>query len=403
MASSMATHVILLLSCDQVLDEVCVSHPFHDTRRTPRASPISPLEPNCSRGAFIQPLLRLSCHAPRAQEAYHQVCNCRIATMPVQEEMSTTPHHTTPHHTNPIFACDQVTDSCTMLLVRRLSRGRSGFARTTRTHSVAPAASSTIRSYSVTTESSPGLRIGVVGLGAIGTIFFAKLARLAAAPPPDSTLPRVCSVDAFVRPQQLMAWVNEESLSPRVKLAPSSGSTSKDGQVDLRFHSATDSKELMATAENAPSVRVRALELLQGDAVVESDRIDVVLVAVKAYDSAETIHELQRAEYANLFKRDVLCVLLQNGLGEGLPSHESGPNGAAQNNRSDWQFANGVTFIGGRVTAFGSVATSGVETGATYLAPIGDARACSDKVDAVVNVLQAAGKLSEEPDSCCGR
>jgi len=289
-----------------------------------------------------------------------------------------------------------------MLRTRRLLWARSGSVRAALTPPVAPAVSGASHSYSVRAESNPGLRVGVVGLGAIGTIFFAKLARLAAAAPHDSTLPRVCSVDAFVRPRQLRMWVNEESLTPRVTLAPSSGSPSEGGRIDLRFRPATGSKELMATAEDAPSVRMRALELMQEDAVAENDRIDVVLVAVKAYDSAETIHELQHSKYANLFKRDVLCVLLQNGLGEGLPSDERGPDGAAQSSRSDWQFANGVTFIGGRVTAFGSVVTSGAETGATYLAPIGDALACSDKMDSLVTVLQAAGKLAKESSSCRG-
>ncbi|EGZ10848.1 hypothetical protein PHYSODRAFT_317880 [Phytophthora sojae] len=34
-----------------------------------------------------------------------------------------------------------------------------------------------------------------------------------------------------------------------------------------------------------------------------------------------------------------------------------------------WQFANGVTFVGGRVLGFGNVLTSGLDAGITYLAP----------------------------------
>ncbi|EEY56044.1 uncharacterized protein PITG_08805 [Phytophthora infestans T30-4] len=36
-----------------------------------------------------------------------------------------------------------------------------------------------------------------------------------------------------------------------------------------------------------------------------------------------------------------------------------------------WQFANGVTFVGGRVTEFGNVVASGLDVGMTYLAPFG--------------------------------
>lgn len=290
-----------------------------------------------------------------------------------------------------------------MLRTRRLpwSRGRGVCAAITAP--LTTAASSSKPPPVSNVESSPGLRIGVVGLGAIGTIFFAKLARLAAAPPHDKSSPRVRSIDAFVRPRQLTAWLNEEKQALHMTLVPSSTSGNEGvqdgskGRTDLRFlpaESSEESSELMAVAADAPSVRVRTLRPVRGQVLAESDQIDVVLLAVKAYDSAAAIRELRRSDYAPLFKRDALCVLLQNGLGEGLPSIASASDREAQDNSCNWQFANGVTFVGGRVASFGSVVTSGIETGATFLAPVGGSQALQQdpgKMEALAAVLQAAG------------
>ncbi|KAL3665775.1 hypothetical protein V7S43_009204 [Phytophthora oleae] len=67
-----------------------------------------------------------------------------------------------------------------------------------------------------------------------------------------------------------------------------------------------------------------------------------------------------------MLKDDALCVLLQNGLGE-VPEEQrrSGVGGVEDCS----QFVNGVTFVGGRVVEFGSVVTSGLDAGMTYLAP----------------------------------
>lgn len=130
------------------------------------------------------------------------------------------------------------------------------------------------------------------------------------------------------------------------------------------------------------------------DSLEPSDEpIDVVLLAVKAYDSVATITELQ-AQYGHLFRPDALCVLLQNGLGE-LPTRPllsaSGPQ---------WQFANGVTFIGGRVASFGDVVTSGVDAGMSYFAPVRDRSSSEqvsehqiERIQALVLALQAAGSF----------
>ena len=57
--------------------------------------------------------------------------------------------------------------------------------------------------------------------------------------------------------------------------------------------------------------------------------------------------------------------MLQNGLGdEAVPAEakEDRLNGR-------WQLASGVTFVGGRVLAFATVKTSGLDIGKTYIAP----------------------------------
>ncbi|KAG1710215.1 hypothetical protein DVH05_017219 [Phytophthora capsici] len=92
------------------------------------------------------------------------------------------------------------------------------------------------------------------------------------------------------------------------------------------------------------------------------DRLDVLLVAVKAYDSVGVIRELHEKN-RHLLKDDALCVLLQNGLGEIPDTSEAGGV------EGSWQFVNGVTFVGGRLVEFGNVATSGLDTGMTYLSP----------------------------------
>lgn len=110
-------------------------------------------------------------------------------------------------------------------------------------------------------------------------------------------------------------------------------------------------------------MRVRSIE--GAEAQDCNKKLDVLLVAVKAYDSAGVIQELQEKN-RHLLKDDALCVLLQNGLGE-VPQDGggSGMRGAGD----QWQFANGVTFVGGRVLGFGNVLTSGLDAGITYLAP----------------------------------
>lgn len=210
--------------------------------------------------------------------------------------------------------------------------------------------------------------MAVVGLGAIGSVVFAKLAQLATTA--DARALR--SVTGVARPRQLSEWLGNDQRRPaRLRLTASDADPS--GSVDVAFEPAGDG----AAAVGAPSVTVRALE---GAELPEGERFDAVLLAVKAYDSENAIRELQRAQ--GLFKRDALCVLLQNGLGEGLDGRY----------KSGWRFMNGVTFIGGRVKAFGDVVTSGAESGTTFLAPVDEgSEEVSSRANALAAVLRAAG------------
>jgi len=211
-----------------------------------------------------------------------------------------------------------------------------------------------------------GLRVGVLGLGAIGTILFTRLGLLAASGKTEEL-----QVDAFVKPQQFDAWAGKER--PQLSLQG-------QGHEVLAFQRSPNDK--VATALNAPSVRVRTLETAEDDG---DDALDVLLVATKAYDSAGVIREL-RARNKHLLKDDALCVLLQNGLGQ-VPEEEG-----LSSAQDRWQFANGVTFVGGRVQEFGSVLTSGLDAGVTYLAPCAgsDVVSSRQKMKSLAQVFRAA-------------
>ncbi|CAI5746834.1 unnamed protein product [Peronospora destructor] len=190
------------------------------------------------------------------------------------------------------------------------------------------------------------LRVGVLGLGAIGTIFFTRLGLLATDSMTDNELP-LLHVEAFIKREQFGVWTSK--MKPKLSL---------EGQrmETLEFQMRSDEK-VGVTVDNAPNVLVRTLESTAEDGC--GSKLDVMLVTVKSYDSVGVIQEL-REKKRHLFKHDTLCVLLQNGLGE-VPQEKEG--------RDRWQFASGVTFVGGRVLRFGRVVTSGLEAGKTYLAP----------------------------------
>ncbi|POM68893.1 2-dehydropantoate 2-reductase [Phytophthora palmivora] len=194
------------------------------------------------------------------------------------------------------------------------------------------------------------LRVGVLGLGAIGTIFFTRLGLLAINSNAKTELPTL-KVDAFIKPEQFDVWTRKQKLQLCLE------GKENEEKESLKFQVNVDK---VATVCNAPNVRVCTLES------AETDGLDVLLVAVKAYDSVGVIREL-RYRNRHLLKDGALCVLLQNGLGE-VPEEEAGGLGRLDDR---WQFANGVTFVGGRVRTFGKVVTSGVDTGVTYLAPFG--------------------------------
>ncbi|CAH0482739.1 unnamed protein product [Peronospora belbahrii] len=94
-----------------------------------------------------------------------------------------------------------------------------------------------------------------------------------------------------------------------------------------------------------------------------------------------------------------------NGLGEEPQEDNEGES------RDQWQFACGVTFVGGRVVQFGEVVTSGLDVGKTYLAPLNMLRVKkedhssrddmllqkkrNDKIEMLLRVFLAAGMHCE--------
>ncbi|KAI9983205.1 hypothetical protein PInf_007132 [Phytophthora infestans] len=199
---------------------------------------------------------------------------------------------------------------------------------------------------------SSKLRLGVLGLGAIGTIFFTRLGRLATSSEANRELPTL-TLDALIKPERFDNWVSKEKLQLCLQ---------GPNEEILEFRLSSSKK--MAVLLDTPNVRVRTLDSEGKDGC--DDKLDVLLVAVKAYDNVGVIREL-RDKNKHLLKDDALCVLLQNGLGEVPEETTSGSTGVEDR----WQFANGVTFVGGRVAEFGIVVASGLDVGMTYLAPFG--------------------------------
>ncbi|RLN95292.1 hypothetical protein BBJ28_00019318 [Nothophytophthora sp. Chile5] len=227
----------------------------------------------------------------------------------------------------------------------------------------------------------PSLRIGVLGLGAIGTIFFAKLGLLATSVVHGEPQPRpALAVDAFVKPEQFRGWLEANSRDRRLAMTvhhqdPATVTPDAEAASVLRFTADRRSSKQLAVACDASDVRVRTLQR-EGETQTDDERLDVLLVAVKAYDSAHVLREL-REKHAHLLRDDALCVLLQNGLGE-LPAKEevNAQRGPAAG--SHWPLLNGVTFVGGRVLSFGNVLASGLDAGTTYLAPLADSSMTSE-------------------------
>ncbi|TMW67944.1 hypothetical protein Poli38472_007616 [Pythium oligandrum] len=206
------------------------------------------------------------------------------------------------------------------------------------------------------------LRVGVVGLGAIGTIFFTHLARLAG-------VQTGFSVHALVKERHLKQVQDQK----RVLLGDAQANEDAAIAIDLET-----SARGSLVAQNDASVQISTLESM------DECPLDVVLVALKAYDSARTLQEL-KVSHSHRFRDDALFVLLQNGL-------VSLPDEVVTDSR--WQFAHGVTYVGGRVESLGHVVGSGVASGMTYLAPI-----CSEdgepKLSKLNELLVASGLQSQ--------
>uniref|UniRef100_A0AAV1UTG5 2-dehydropantoate 2-reductase n=1 Tax=Peronospora matthiolae TaxID=2874970 RepID=A0AAV1UTG5_9STRA len=246
-----------------------------------------------------------------------------------------------------------------------LQTWRRQWTRTTGTYRLAVAqrhnqcalvgtSSATIAAPQARKKNVSDFRVGVLGLGAIGTIFFTRLGRLATVSETRKELP-ILSVDALIKVEQFNTWVKKKKTATMQLV--------HDGQETetLEFQVLTTADKV-ATACNASNVRVCALGGSTGEPH-DGHKLDVLLVTVKAHDSVGAIQSL-RERHRHLLKNDALCVLLQNGLGE-VPTEE---NRERIDNR--WQIVSGVTFVGGRVLEFAKVKTSGLEAGKTYVAPL---------------------------------
>lgn len=275
---------------------------------------------------------------------------------------------------------------------------------------------------------APELRVGVVGLGAIGTICFAKLAGVAiaqskadtraaiASPSTDKVdaVPRI-AVDAFVKPRHFEKLFNNQSASPpfvalhgKVSKVLQDGST-ETTQIIQSIAFASQEADRLAVATDCANVRIRVLATDAHDGRTEEDDqeeeeeqpLDVVLMTVKAYDSASVIQSLQQ-QHAKLFKRDALFVLLQNGLPAFPAVSEKDESVHEEDTKVSWRFANGVTYIGGRVLSFANVLVSGFKAAKTCVALAPTAAAAANdggqdepairKMELLGHAMRAAGK-----------
>jgi ketopantoate reductase len=195
-----------------------------------------------------------------------------------------------------------------------------------------------------------GLRVGVVGLGAIGTIFFTQLSRVALQPALNGHRPLIQSVEAFVKPTHLAELIQQRRVAlshPQKENAPFTALGLNEADGGLESAGGTSRIQTLASGCREPRAP-----------------LDVVLLALKANDSARVIEDLQ-IHHAHRFRRDAVFVLLQNGLGA-FPSQEA----AANQIDTAYQYANGVTYVGGRMESMGHVVVSGMETEPTYFAPV---------------------------------
>ncbi|KAJ0412174.1 hypothetical protein ATCC90586_005787 [Pythium insidiosum] len=219
------------------------------------------------------------------------------------------------------------------------------------------------------TAPSSGLRVGVLGLGAIGTIFFTRLSQLALQQHSAAAM----GVQAFVKPRQFDALRS----AGRVTLYEEpSQSQRKETHVRLRHD-----QQGWLSAQGRQDVGITTVSTASGSRIAAP--LDVLLVALKSYDSAAAIDELRR-HHAHLLRERALVVLLQNGLGAlpatlvvllqnglgALPASLDAQRGREDRDDCQWRLVHGVTFVGGRVEAPGRIAVSGLDTGMTYLAPM---------------------------------
>jgi hypothetical protein len=264
----------------------------------------------------------------------------------------------------------------------------------------------TTRFFSTGVDESTSLRIGIVGLGAIGTIFFTKLAELAVGSFPHgiesnddkSTSPNrkkkiILNIDAFVKERHLLALHQNRKVALYEKQQTNASITDVSvlNQVVFPLESRTNLEENL-TYKN---VRIRSLEGVDPKVKTnEQEQLDIILLTVKAFDSIELIKQL--TDQAHLLKPKALVVVLQNGMGN-IPEED-------EDNRNKWHFVHGVTFLGGRVLSLGQVLVSG-KTGQTFLAPFEprdeDNQHVKDQIRTLGSILTAAGTEGQHSVGGC--
>ncbi|GLE00258.1 hypothetical protein PINS_up008985 [Pythium insidiosum] len=243
------------------------------------------------------------------------------------------------------------------------------------------------------TTSMDGLRVGVLGLGAIGSIFFTQLSQLALTRHhPQPLEPSLSAVHAFVKPHQLEAL----RVSRRVSLiqsSPLSDAQSERNETLVCLQGGGRGRLIREEDGNGSAIDVSITTLSTTSDDRSQAPLDVLLVALKSYDSAAAIEEL-RCHHAHLLRPQALVVLLQNGLGA-LPRDLVDPDTQDDQGPRDncqWRLVHGVTFVGGRVEAPGTVVVSGLDVGMTYLAPMATSEDSTHAaLDALRRLLQLAG------------
>ncbi|DAZ94647.1 TPA: hypothetical protein N0F65_010734 [Lagenidium giganteum] len=229
-------------------------------------------------------------------------------------------------------------------MLRRVARRR--LARRIR----APTASVSFASTTSKTAHD-ALRIGIVGLGSIGTIFFARLVQAAQE--------RATSVDVHVTGFVKSHHIAQLQQQQQIVLCQPNANGDADVSAPLTTIGLTNAKHVEDQLRG-DCFTIRSLETSIAPGLSANEPLDAVFVTVKAYDTPSVLQKLK--SLPSVLAKDAVIVLLQNGLGD-VPSN----SGASGTDARQWSYSNGVTFVGGKVVAPGRVLVSGLDKGQTFI------------------------------------